>query len=508
MLHNKSENEVKRNIAITRAQFVSLHESLPSLRESFKSEQNSAIALYIYLMKLRTAIPNEDIGLAFGISRTTTDRAIRLARASMEKDFLFENVNFEQSHEDVASHNTTMSRILFCNGETSKAVLICDGTYIFANKSRNYEFQRLTYSGQKKRNFLKTMMVVAPNGKILYALGPYSSHDNDAKILQMIAESTTAFDNFRNDETVIILDRGFRDCVTFFENEGFEVMMPALLQKSKNKQQLSTLDANNSRLVTAIRFIVETINGHMKVIWKIFTHEWNPQAIPHVVIDFQICAGLRNRFFSTFESNKDNATEIAQQMVERVNKKNELADTVLSDQFNRNLKKSFIAFRNFDDLPELTLMDLTFISLGKYQIKQAESYSQEHIKDNDSSFAVFTLPDEMCYQLFEDHYTSGKHPILLLAQIKSRFRSKKYYNAYILVDRNGAGKDAVLSYCCECYVGLRTVGCCSHVMTLIWFTLHKKNRQVPAPASFLNNYFNLHENAELSAEENLEENED
>lgn len=504
MINNKSDLEVKRNIALTRAQFLDLFRSLPSLQEDYKDEKNAGTALYIYLMKMRTALPSEDIGIAFGISQPTTDRAIKKARAALEKDFLYENVNYERTHQDMVDHTTTMCRLLFSRNNLDTAVTIYDGTYIFTNKSRNYEFQRLTYTDQKKRNFLKMMMCVSSDGTIIFALGPYSSHDNDAKVLKMIAESTTALDNLCEGD-VLILDRGFRDCVKFFADKGFEVKMPGLLQKSQNKKQLSTKEANESRLVTATRFVVETINGHLKTIWKIFNRDLNPLIVPYITTDFQICAALKNKFFCTFEPNKSIAPEIANRMVDRVTKPNELSKIVLSDRFNSSLKK-FTPFHEWNELPHLSYLNLLYISLGKYQIKQAESYCQEHIKHNDSTFIVFAFPEELCLSFFEELFIEGKSPILLLAQINSRFRSRKTYNAFVLIDRNGNAENAVLSYCCECYVGLRTVGCCSHVMTILWFTLHKKNRGIPKPASFLDNFFNVNEESEteLAFEENAE----
>lgn len=112
-------------------------------------------------------------------------------------------------------------------------------------------------------------MCVAPNGYIVYALGPYKARDNDAKIMQKIDETTNAFHILQNND-ILILDRGFRDCVEYFRTKGYKVLMPALVQRSDKKGQLSTTEANQTRLITATRFIVETRNGHMKTIWKIY----------------------------------------------------------------------------------------------------------------------------------------------------------------------------------------------------------------------------------------------
>lgn len=77
---------------------------------------------------------------------------------------------------------------------------------------------------------------------------------------------------------VILVDRGFRDCVKYLEEKGFAVRTPASLPKGQN--QLPTKEANESRLVTAKRYGVETRNGHIKTIFKIFQKEWNNITLP------------------------------------------------------------------------------------------------------------------------------------------------------------------------------------------------------------------------------------
>lgn len=109
-------------------------------------------------------------------------------------------------------------------------------------------------------------MVVCTDGTIVHALGPYPARDNDATILEKVDRTTDAFQSLRNGD-ILILDRGFRDCVKYFEQRGFDVRMPSLVQNSQQKGQLTTIEANKTRL-TATRFVVETRNGHLKTIFK------------------------------------------------------------------------------------------------------------------------------------------------------------------------------------------------------------------------------------------------
>lgn len=53
--------------------------------------------------------------------------------------------------------------------------------------------------------------------------------------------------------------------------------------------------------------------------------------------------------------------------------------------------------------------------------------------------------------------------------MKSRYRSGKHHHIFALIDKTKTGRDSVTEYYCTCESGARTVGCCSHVMTIVWF---------------------------------------
>lgn len=488
-VERKSAEMVKRETGLSLSQFQDLFDSLPILRSMFEHQDTASDALYMYLLKMRSAQPNEDIGNDFNVSKMTVGRRLNSAREALEKDFIDNHINVIPIREELLHQSTAMCRGLFFShdSENEKVVLVLDGTYIYVDKSRNYEFQRATYTDQKKRNFIKVMMCVTANGTIVYALGPYQARDNDATILQKIDSTTNAFDFLQNGD-ILVLDRGFRDCVRYFEDKGLQVKMPSLVQRSDKKGQLTTIEANRSRLVTAIRFVVETRNGHMKTIFKIFNKVWNPLTIPHLMTDFKICAAIINQYYPIIESNRSIANEIKNRMLNRLDIENFLSKVVKKKDFQRNIKQ-FQTFTNFDSLPELEDLHLIWIALGKYQIRQAESYCSQHTKSNEGSFEVFYLPQNLCQNYFAAFYSNTCEPILLLGQLNSRFRSRKHYDVFLLVNKKGCDESAVLGYCCECYNGLRTVGCCSHVMCLIWYSLYMKNRNLPNPAGFLDNYF-------------------
>lgn len=61
------------------------------------------------------------------------------------------------------------------------------------------------------------------------------------------------------------MDRGFRDAVDFLKEAGFHVKMPCYLPKGA--KQHSTEEANMSRLITKVRWVIESVIKRIKQ-WK------------------------------------------------------------------------------------------------------------------------------------------------------------------------------------------------------------------------------------------------
>lgn len=325
---------------LTRDQFHELYRCLPTFRNAFKNEKNAYDSLYMYLMKLRTGRTNDDIGKVFKVNGRTVGQRIKIARNAIEKDFVYSNVNFLFSRESLANRSTFMSQMLFSDSDSdiTRPVLTADGTYVYIQKSTNFEIQKKSYTDHKKRNYVRVMMCVTTDGTNVFALGPYPASSNDAKVLESMLEKSNAFDNLVAGD-VIILDRGFRDCEQLLRDRGFKVCIPDSIQRSQSKTQRLTSEANRTRLVTATRYGVETRNGHIKTIFKIFQKEWNPSDLPHLMADFRICAALINRYFKSIESHKGIVAEVATQMLDRLNRPNKLASIVSMNRFQKKIER-------------------------------------------------------------------------------------------------------------------------------------------------------------------------
>jgi hypothetical protein len=80
--------------------------------------------------------------------------------------------------------------------------------------------------------------------------------NNDASIAKNIfMNNEQGVLDWLHDDDIIVVDRGFRDAVNTITRFGFNVEMPDFL---KGKKQLSCKEANHSRCVTKVRWIIES----------------------------------------------------------------------------------------------------------------------------------------------------------------------------------------------------------------------------------------------------------
>lgn len=130
------------------------------------------------------------------------------------------------------------------------------------------------------------------------------------------------------------------------------------------------------------------------------------------------------------------------------------------------------------------------VACGTYQLKQARSYYGEHIRNG--SYSIEVCRDRSNNLL--EGLNSADNCTLLRARIQSRHISHKIYFIYILINANEIGRNAIKQYCCNCIAGRRTVGCCAHVMTIIWYLswARYESNSFP-PAQFLDDVFIVYE---------------
>lgn len=355
---------------------------------------------------------------------------------------------------------------------------------MYIQKSSNFTFQKVTYSLHKYRNLLKPFLFVTCDGHIIDISGPYQATQNDATILNNLLDGPGRVIHWLLQfGDIFILDRGFRDSIPMLESHGYVGIMPE--SQARRATQLSTIQANKSRMCTICRWPVEVVNGRLKRDFKIFRHEYCNVAMSHFFTDLKIAAALTNAFHVDI-IDSPHASDFINIARERLNVANNLADYVDEKRLNRNrahFENITVEQNNVTAFPILTAEELTLFAVGTYQIKLAPSYYSEHVRSSGSfliqqyngdlnDLSAFTMP--------------SSNVQLIRAHIKSRHVSSKMYHCYILIHQDNPGIECIRNYCCSCFTGRRTIGSCAHIMCLVWFLGWARHQDViRRPALFL-----------------------
>lgn len=317
---------------------------------------------------------------------------------------------------------------------------------------------------------MKPFLFVCCDGHIIEVSGPHAATSSDAQIMQNILLNENDHGDglfqwfFRNGD-VFILDRGFRDVIPTLEQYGYTAKMPEC--KLPGESQLTTEQANKTRLVTICRWVVEVINGRFKRDFRLLRHIHTNISLEYMMDYFRIAAALINAYHILIVDNV-HATDFLRIISERINMHNTLADLVDRHNLNRTrtrFQPMAADMADFNDFPTLTEEDLTLFSLGVYQLKQAKSYYGEHLQP-DGAFIIELgggIPQEIVREL------EGENLWIVRGRIQSRHTQSKKYYVYIALDRAANGRQALAHYYCTCNVGKRTIGCCSHTMTIVWY---------------------------------------
>lgn len=87
----------------------------------------------------------------------------------------------------------------------------------------------------------------------------------------------------------------------------------------------------------------------------------------------------------------------------------------------------------------------------------------------------------------EDFGIIAQQPWLARAEIQSRHRNNTTYFVYILINNALEGRNKIIEHNCSCIVGKRTLGCCAHVMCIVWYMAWARHQDypIPHPAAFL-----------------------
>ena len=252
--------------------------------------------------------------------------------------------------------------------------------------------------------------------------------------------------------------------------------MPNLLQPKQT--QFTQEQANESRLVTKVRWVVESVNGRLKNVFKFFRGVISNNYLADNKLRrfVRISCAFLNAFFPVIRTEKPGDRELAQFMIDRAELSNVLQLKLTSTGLIRK-RVCWVPVRSgeIQDFPHLSPDELLEITVGIFQIKLAPSY----------------LAHLCAHQRIDDVEAGDLHlwfyrddPTLLRFRMPSRFSSAHEHQVWVQYEPYSTiGVLSINCWYCTCRSGARTVGCCAHVACVLWylgFARHQPGVRFPA----------------------------
>ncbi|XP_044578872.1 uncharacterized protein LOC123261347 [Cotesia glomerata] len=469
--HSFSEKQLEVFTSLTWEKLIKLREMLTSMRKSVN--RNVIQALVIFLFKLRTGNSNAVISSIFGLAREqmVSDYCDEVI-SSFEKDVLPQYFGIDAISRETLLANTSNTAKVLYQVKDDQLIFICDGTYIRHQKSANNEYQRKSYSGQKKVPLCKPFTICTTNGFVIDMFGPYTANMNDAEIMRIILSDPNGLIKLLKKGDIIVVDRGFQDVIVYLEELGFKVLMPALKGK---RNQLTTDESNESRFVTKIRWVVEAVHGDIKQKFRILDHKLDNKLLPKTGVFCRIACFLHNEFGKRLDSDLDLSEKIIAAMNSKKYQDNTLASEVETNRWaRRKVPFATITSDMLTDFPELTEQELKILFTGSYQMSQAVSYLAEMMDENGTIILYYLKIT----------------PNIIKFEVRSRHINSKTYHCFVEYQSDKNDISGITRYCCDCANGRRTVGCCSHIAAIIYYLSHARYlAKIVKPAEILSRLF-------------------
>lgn len=212
------------------------------------------------------------------------------------------------------------------------------------------------------------------------------------------------------------------------------------------------------------RWVVEAVNGRIKNVFPFFKHTIEGTYVPKIMRFNRIACAIMNKYFPPLTTNKDFHDVISEVCAGEIPKTNDLKEEIEKLGLKRMTSRWEKASANVvADFPKLSMDDLQRITLGSYQISIAERYIQTHLREN-NDFGIFI------------HREMGG---MIRARIQSRFASSKTHDAWVKFDGK-SGHESIKGLYCTCKVGERTLGCCSHLTTVLRYLGFERHQPLTA----------------------------
>ena len=464
-----SDQQLKVFTSLSRNEFETLQNSLRFLKNS--RARSASQALFVFLVKMRTGLSDEKV--AGFLELPCAQRVSAYFNSVADAFRLLVGTDFgatSLSREDLVRNTSTAARELL-NLREDQVVLIVDGTYHRHQKSSNNSFQRDSYSGQKKVPLCKPFTICTTNGFVVDFAGPYYGTENDSTIVKKVLRSSELCGLLKHDD-IFIVDRGFRDAIDDLKSLGFRVLMPAM---RANRKQVPADEANESRRVTKLRWVVEAVHGVVKQKFRLLHNTLDNKLLPKVKLLWDVAGYLHNRYGRRVWASDTMTAEQIRNINLHMETVNELGEQVEKERWGkRPTTCQKISSADLNDFPKLTEQQLLILITGPYQLKLARSYLAE-LMDEHNNVAMMYVKEA---------------PNIVRLDIRSRHVKRQVYRVYIDYEARRNDIGGIRRYWCECPNGKRTAGCCAHVATAIYYlSCARHSVAILRPAAYLSGLF-------------------
>lgn len=474
-----SEEEFRLISPVTKEQFLDMFAFCDPVPQENGVRHIHKKDLLMFLCKLRQGLPDDLLKIIFNYSsRQAVSIAITTVRKSLMLRFVPESIglNAITRRDYIDRHVTEFANELY-NPDVNvpKVIAYIDGTYSYIPKCSNFKALRQSYCVYKGRHLVKPALIVAPDGYILDIHGPYFSdtRNNDAAMLRNEFQADAgALREWLGDGAILIVDRGYRDVLPLLENLGIDCQMPPLLQRGQ--RQFDTEEANESRLITKTRWIIEARNGHIRSIFKFFKNIISMSHVIHLREFYLIAGSIINRYREPILM--EGATrELARTIHQKLHAVNTVRARVEAENLAR--RNGMWNHLNEDHLPLFPRLDLNYLkelTVGIYQINLAPAYIQDKLAREGAEILEL-----------DEH---NNEPGFLRVRLYSRFRNATRYQLWIAYQSEEDlenDDEPILGYYCTCKSGSRTLGTCAHVASVLWYlsyARHQPNVKYPSTA--------------------------
>ncbi len=319
-------------------------------------------------------------------------------------------------------------------------------------------------------------------------MGPFPADGqaNDVKILRQMLHPENFYnaDGSYPDDPILslvepgdhfILDRGFRDVQADLTREGILSSMPHFLQKGQ--KIFSSEEANLSRKVTMVRWPVEAVNGQVKNKFDFFDNVIPNSYLPMMKGVVRIACALINKFGKPLLIESEKHQKILKEVESRLEMPNLMADKVKEFELKKNKKWMKATSGEVIGFPRLSEDDIWQISLGPYQIKKGQRYTERDLKL------------DPLYRVLIHKEQDG----LVRIKLQSKYRRAVTHNLWVEFcdDPKREPANRILGYFCYCEQGARNLGCCAHVAAVLLYLGRDAYDPQPQPKRRLGSFLLL-----------------